>query len=156
MDEKERLESLQRFRDGTAAFNDLAASLSAAELDHPDPAGGWTPRQVIHHMADGELVAALRLRNLVARQPEVPRQDEDALAEHLRYAARPVEASLALIRAVRDAGADILEGHSDAEWQQSVTSPTTGRTSSPESWLQVYANHPFNHAAQIRTVLGRE
>jgi hypothetical protein len=156
MEQKERLELLQRFRDGTTEFNDLALSLTPAELDHPDPAGGWTPRQVIHHMADGELVAALRLRNLIARQPEVPRQDEDALAEHLRYANRPVEASLALIRAVRDAGAEILEGLSDAEWQASVTSPSTGRTSSPETWLQVYANHPHNHATQIKATLGRE
>ena len=65
MDPKDRTELLQKYRTGHQAVVDSLANLRDDELDRSAVAGEWTPRQIVHHIADSEMTAAIRLRMLV-------------------------------------------------------------------------------------------
>jgi hypothetical protein len=154
MDAAERRELIEKYRAAYDVFAARVSSLSAAELDRNDPEGGWTPREVVHHMADSEMIAAIRLRSLIAgEQLEIKGHSEEEYARRLHYAGRPIAGPLALLKATRAASLELLETLTEAEWQISQTNEQTGRTMTPEFWLQVYANHPHNHLAQIEDVL---
>src|SRR5258706_15351858 len=71
-------------------YQEVAATvqgLSEAELDVRPPAGdGWTPRQIVHHLADSEMTSALRPRRLLAEeQPGPASYDEEGFARRLSY-----------------------------------------------------------------------
>lgn len=149
----DRAALLERYRDGYAA---VAAAVAAAGPDRLDVAagGGWTARQVVHHLADAELTSGVRLRRLLAEdEPVIAAYDENAYAEVLRYAARPVEAALPLIEAVRAATADLLGTLTEEQWARTGTHTEAGAYG-VEEWLRVYAAHPYDHAAQIRAAAG--
>ena len=56
---------LDEYRSGTATVRDALSGITEAELDNPAPDGGWTPRMVVHHLADSETTAYIRLRRLI-------------------------------------------------------------------------------------------
>ena len=119
------------------------------ELDaHPAP-GKWSAREIVHHLADSEMTAAVRLRLLVAvDRPQIVGFDQDDFARRLHYD-RPIEASLDAFKTARRATAEILERMSDAEWAREGTHTEHGRYT-VERWLDIYAKHAHNHAEQIR------
>lgn len=63
---------LDRYRSGTTDLDDADAGVTDAELDRPQASGGWTARQVVHHLADSESMAYVRLRRLIAGRPRHP------------------------------------------------------------------------------------
>jgi hypothetical protein len=144
----ERHELLARYRAGAAAVDAAAAGITEAELDR-QPEDGWTARQVIHHVADSESMAYIRLRRLIAEEePLIQGYDEPEWARRLHYE-RPVEPSLAVMRAVRAASLQLLESLDAAEWSRTGRHTESG-TYSVEAWLEIYASHPHEHADQIR------
>ena len=140
---------LDRFRTG---FDDVAAALAgitAEELDRRPPGSDWTARQVAHHLADSETTAYVRLRRLIAEDdPVLPDYDEEAFARRLHYD-RPIEPSLNVLRAVREASLQLLESLTPAEWERAGTHTASGRYS-VDDWLRIYADHSHDHADQIR------
>ena len=68
MSSAERGALLVRYRDGAAEFEAAVADVAPAELDAHPIAGEWSVREIAHHLADGELNSAIRLR----RRPFVP------------------------------------------------------------------------------------
>ena len=93
---EERETLLARYATG---FDEVASAVegaSEADLDRHGPTG-WSARQVVHHLADSETMAATRVRRLVADDdPVIQGYDEPVWAERLHYD-RPIEASLALV-----------------------------------------------------------
>lgn len=125
------------------------AGLTEAQLDVQPPDGGWTPRQVAHHCADSELMSAIRLRRLLAEErPVIAGYDEPEFARRLHYD-RPVQASLATVRAARATCAEILERIAESDWAREGTHTESGRYGM-EDWLRIYADHCHDHAAQVR------
>ena len=119
------------------------------ELDARPAPGKWSAREIVHHLADSEMTAAVRLRLLVAvDRPHIVGFDQDEFARRLHYD-RPIEASLDAFKAARRATADILERMTDAEWAREGTHTEHGRYT-VERWLDIYAKHAHNHAEQIR------
>jgi hypothetical protein len=144
---------LDRFRTGYADVEAALAGITDAELDHPGPDGGWTARQVAHHLADSEATAYVRLRRLIAEDdPFIQGYDEPEFARRLHYD-RPIASSLAVLRAVRDASLGLLESLTPAEWERSGTHQESGAYS-VERWLEIYASHSHDHADQIRAARG--
>ena len=85
------------------------AGLADAELDRRPSDGGWTPREVVHHVADSEMTSAIRLRRLIAEdEPLIVGYDGDEFARRLHYADRPIEPALAAVEAARATTAQIL------------------------------------------------
>lgn len=149
----DRTQRLNRFRGGFADLQAAAVALTDAELDREAPDGGWTPRQVLHHLADSETIAYVRLRRLIAEDdPTIVGYDEPEYARRLHYD-RPVAASLAVLAAVRAASLDLLEALSPAEWERRGTHTESG-SYSVDDWLGIYSEHPYDHANQIRAAGG--
>lgn len=74
--------------------------ITDSELDARPESGGWTAREVVHHLADGEMTSAIRVRRLLAEDgPTIAGYDEEEFARRLFYGERPIEASLEAMRA---------------------------------------------------------
>ena len=145
----ERSELLDQFRGGYAAVESALAEITDEELDRAGPDGGWSARQVAHHLADSEATAYVRLRCLIAEdEPTIVGYDEPEYARRLHYE-RPIGSSLAVLRGVRAASLELLESLTPAEWDRGGTHTESGRYA-VDDWLRIYASHSHDHAAQIR------
>jgi hypothetical protein len=145
----ERDERLARYATGHDAVRAALAGHTEADLDRRAPDGGWSARMVVHHLADSESNAYIRLRRLVAEEsPAIIGYDEELWASRLHYD-RPIEASLAVLGAVRAASLQLLETLGPDEWERAGTHSESGRYAI-DDWLRIYADHSHDHAAQIR------
>ena len=145
----DRTALLERYRSGMADLEDAIGEITDVDLDRPQASGEWTARQVVHHLADSESMAYIRLRRLLAEDdPIIHGYDEPEWARRLHYD-RPIEVSVAVVRAVRAASLQLLEALTPAEWQRIGTHSESGPYS-VDRWLRIYAGHTHDHADQIR------
>lgn len=153
MTHAERAERMRRFATGYAAVETALEGISPAELDRRPSADEWCPREIVHHLADSEATAYVRLRKLIAEDgPLIQGYDEPEFARRLHYD-RPMEPSLAVLRAVREASLQLLETLAPEEWDRSGTHSESGPYS-VDDWLRIYAGHSHDHADQIRRARG--
>ena len=98
MQPDERKQLIAQYADGYRAVADALLKITPEELDaKPDP-GKWSARQIVHHLADSEMTAAVRFRLLLAEEkPVIKSYDQDRFAGRLHYE-RPHAASLQLFR----------------------------------------------------------
>jgi hypothetical protein len=151
----ERMSLLARFRTGFADVEAALEGVTADELDRAAPDGGWTARQVVHHLADSEATAYVRLRRLIAEDdPIIVGYDEPGYARRLHYD-RPIDTSSAVLGAVRAASLELLESLGPDEWSR-VGSHSESGAYSVDDWLTIYADHSHDHADQIRRARGGE
>jgi len=149
MDQAERDALVERYRAGEQAFRDAVEGITEAELDARPGPGDWTAREVIHHLADSEMRAALRLRQLIAEDsPVIQGYDEAHYAKVLHYD-RPIGGSLDAAAAARRTSAELLARLTPDEWNRSGTHEESGPYSVVD-WLRIYASHAHDHAEQIR------
>jgi hypothetical protein len=138
----------------TRQFLELVQTLNDADLDRSD-AEGWTPRQVIHHLADSEAQSYARLRRLIA-EPGTTIQGYDegkwAANSTLGYSEADVTAAIAVFTAVRNASYQLILRLSEGELENYGTHSESGQYS-VRTWLDTYTNHPKDHAQQIREQL---
>ena len=122
-----------------------AESLTA----HPIP-GKWSAREIVHHLADSESTSAIRLRRLLVEdKPLIQGYDQDQFASKLRYNERDMAPSLEAFRSARATTAQLLSLMSEEEWRREGVHSESGRYT-VEDWLNIYAAHAHNHAAQIQ------
>lgn len=152
MDTTERNALIERYEAAPAVVEAAVVHLDDAALDRV-PAGepgGWTARQVVHHLADSEMTSAIRLRRLLCEDtPVIVGYDEAEFARRLRYDTRPIGPSLEALRGARHTTAQLLRLLGDAEWERAGTHTESGPYSVTD-WLRIYAAHGEDHAAQIR------
>jgi hypothetical protein len=153
----ERTELLRQYAAAADDVRRAVEHLSDEELDRPaagDPTGGWTARQVVHHLADSEMTSAIRLRKLLAEDDAViVAYDEEAFARRLHYDTRPIGPSLDALAAARSTTLQILERLTEADWQRQGTHTESGPYG-VEDWLRIYAAHGRDHADQINRAVG--
>ena len=138
----------------TQLFLQLVNSLKESDLDRSD-AEGWTPRQVIHHVADSEAQSYARLRRLIAEPgTQIQGYDEGKWAENatLAYCDSDTAASIEVFAAVRKSSHLLLLRLSEAQLDNKGVHTESGEYS-VRTWLQTYTNHPKDHADQIRKQL---
>jgi hypothetical protein len=139
----------------TQYFIDSITALSEADLDQSKP-GGWSPRQVIHHLADSEAQSYARIRRLIAEPlgSQLQGYDESAWAKNgtLGYKELPVEHSLAVFRSVRAASLDIIKRLTLTDLDRYGEHSERGRFTI-QDWLRGYSKHPRDHAGQIAEAL---
>ena len=134
-------------------IEELIAARGAA-LDSPAGEDGWSARQVIHHLADSELVDATRLRLMAAEDdPEITPYDEGRFAARLHYD-RPIGPALAAIRAARETGAGILERMPAEDFERPGRHPEHDRYTLG-IWLEKAVEHGEAHLDQLRLALER-
>jgi hypothetical protein len=154
MDEVTRRRLLHLYRDAPKALSDAVASLISAELDRQAD-NDWSARQVIHHIADAELIEGTRLRRILAEDnPPIAWVDEAEDARRLHYD-RPIESSLDVFSAVVLANLSLADRLDPSDWQRYGTHSRSGRYS-VEDWLQKMSAHAHAHVAQLLRAAGRE
>ena len=136
----------------SGGYRDVAAALDgfppAAMTAHPFP-GKWSAREIVHHLSDSESISAQRLRRLISEErPVIQGYDQEAWAVLLRYNLRDHAPALELFRAVRATTAQLLPELTEEDWQRAGWHTEHGLYT-PTTWLQIYAVHAHNHAAQI-------
>lgn len=148
MDDPYRAAKLDRYASAVAALDGALHGVTDDELDRRPPSGEWTAREIVHHLADSESMAYIRLRRLIAEDdPQIAGYDEPEWARRLHYD-RPVAASLAVVRAVRAASLELLDSLIPAEWARTGTHSESGAYS-VDRWLDIYSEHTHEHADQI-------
>ena len=118
---------------------------------HPVP-GKWSVAEIVHHLADSEMMSAMRLRKLLAEaHPVIQAYDKDEWAQRMRYEERPLAPAIAAFRAARETTAQLLDSMTAADWRRLGWHTESGSFHS-ERWLEIYAAHAHGHAAQIRRI----
>jgi uncharacterized damage-inducible protein DinB len=141
-----------QYENATREFLNTVQELSDADLD-VSSSGGWTARQVIHHVADSEAQSYARLRRLIAEPgTQIQGYDEGGWGENetLGYKALPIEPSLAVFKAVRASSLGIIKRLSEPQLENSGIHTESGEYTI-KTWLETYINHPLEHAAQIHS-----
>ena len=153
MDKATRQELIGRYKDGYRAVAEALAGITEAELDARSGPEEWSPRQIVHHLADSELTSAVRLRRLIAEdRPTIVGYDQEEFTRRLHYD-RPIEPSLEALKGARTSTAALLDRLTDEEWGREGTHTESGRYA-VEDWLRIYAAHAHDHAEQIRRMRG--
>jgi hypothetical protein len=125
------------------------SGLSEAQLDTPYREGGWTVRQLVHHVADSHINAYVRTRKALTEDwPAVAAYDEKVWAGLPDAKTLPVEVSLKLLDALHIRWAALLESLSDADWQRGYVHSENGRQKLAEV-IQLYDWHCRHHVAHI-------
>ena len=144
----ERADLIAMYVAGPDVIDQALAGITPSEWDATEAPGEWSPRQVVHHLADSETTSAIRLRRvLVEDDPLIQGYDQDAFASVLHYDRDPA-VSLALFRAVRASTAELLDRMSATDWQRHGTHSDTGAYPL-DDWLRIYGVHAHEHADQI-------
>jgi hypothetical protein len=153
MDTNERAQLIRRYRAGHSAVLEAFKGITDDELDRSAEPGEWTPRQVAHHLADSEMMSAIRIRRLLTEdKPVLYAYDEKAFAEKLT-SDRPIQPSLEAMRWARETCAQLMERMTEDDWHIVGTHSESGRYT-PEDWLRIYAAHGHDHAEQIKRARG--
>jgi hypothetical protein len=149
MDRATRQALVDRYKDGYRVVTEALAGASEEALDRRPAPGKWSSRQIVHHLADSEMTAAMRLRALLAEDgPVIRGYDQDEFARRLYYD-RPIASSLEAFRAARASTGEILDRMTEDQWRREGTHTEAGRYP-VERWLEIYAAHAHRHADQIR------
>ena len=150
MKQAERNELIARYSAGYDEVVDALKDFPSESLTaHPLP-GKWSAREIVHHLADSETTSAIRLRRLLAEdRPVIHGYDQDLFAIRLRYNEREIEPSLEVLRSARATTTQILNLMTVADWNREGEHTEIGRYT-VDQWLEIYAAHAHNHAAQIR------
>ena len=150
MNRDERDLLIARYAAGADEVQAALDGFPAGQMGAHPIAGKWSAAEIVHHLADSETTAALRLRRLIAEDKAVIQgYDQERFAERLRYNERPTAPSMDLFRAARASTIQVLRLLSDSDWSRDGWH-TEGGHYTPEIWLGIYAEHAHNHAAQIR------
>jgi hypothetical protein len=131
-----------------AGLRNAVEGLTDEQLDTPYRDGGWTVRQVVHHVADSHANAYLRFRWVVADEgTTIKTYDQDAWAR-LSDMKMPVGPSLRMIDGLHERWTGFLRSLPAEAWQKKATHPDHGEISL-DRLLEIYSDHGANHTKQI-------
>jgi hypothetical protein len=134
-------------------FRTLVSGLTDAQLDTPYRPGGWTVRQVVHHVPDSHMNAYIRMKLAVTEdQPNVKTYEEARWAELPEAKSGPIAMSLDLLDALHRRWVAFLRALPERDFQKAFLHPEWGTVSIDEA-LSMYAWHCRHHAEHIRNAL---
>lgn len=139
-------------------FTAAALTLKAKNLlDERYREGGWTARQVIHHVADSHVNAYVRHKRVLTEDhPTITPYAEAAWAELNDVQAVPIETSLDIIKNIHLRWATLLATCSDAQWERTAFHPGSGWTYRLDTLTAHYSWHGRHHLGHLKVVLGME
>lgn len=150
MTPQQRAVLISQYKDGYNQVADAVRGITKEELDFRPAPNKWTPREIVHHLADSEMTSAIRLRKLLVEpNTQIQGYDQEEFARRLHYGERAIEPSLMALQAARTTTAQLLDVMSEKDWHRVGIHSESGAYSA-ERWLEIYAVHAHNHADQIR------
>ncbi|MGA7830237.1 MAG: bacillithiol transferase BstA [Terracidiphilus sp.] len=131
------------------------AGLKDAQLDTPYREGGWTVRQVVHHLADSHAQAYIRCKTALTEDWPVVKVYNEAAWANLPDSKLPIDGSLALIAALHESWVALLELLGDEDFRKGYTHPERGRIDLAKA-LAMYDWHSRHHTAHITSLRARQ
>jgi DinB superfamily len=146
---------IEQIADTPARMRAAIAGLADDQLDTPYRPGGWTVRQLAHHVPDSHINSYVRFRlALTEDEPVIKPYEESRWAELPDARTLPVEMSLALLENLHARWVPLLRSLSGADWKQSFRHPELGLVSL-ENNAALYAWHGRHHVAHITALRER-
>jgi uncharacterized damage-inducible protein DinB len=129
-------------------------NLDEAQLDTPYREGGWTLKQVVHHVADSHMNAYTRFKlGLTEEQPTIKPYDENAWTSLADVAVVPVNVSLTLLHALHLRWYEAIKDLTESVWlNRTVIHPQHGKVFTLWHLLGMYAWHGKHHTAHITSL----
>src|ERR1019366_8318204 len=117
--EEQRKQLISEIEQTPEALRAAVAGLSPQQIETPCREGGWTVRQVVHHLPDSHMNSYVRFKlALTETEPTIKPYDEAAWAQLHDSRQTPVETSLTLLEALHSRWLTLLRGSTDAQWQR--------------------------------------
>jgi hypothetical protein len=139
-----------------AKLRAAVAGLTPPQLDTPYRDGGWTARQVAHHLPESHMISYVRFKlALTEEEPTIKGYDEAAWAKLGDVQSTPVETSLALLDALHDRWVRLLRTLDEAAFARTFRHPELGVIRLDQN-LALYAWHGKHHVAHVASVRGRQ
>jgi hypothetical protein len=148
---------IQQLAELPAQLTAMARRVGGEGLQRPYRPGGWTGRQVIHHVADSHINSYVRFRlALTEDNPSISPYEEQAWAELPDVAATPITVSLTLLEALHSRWVTLLHHLAEEQWQRTFYHPGNQRKSTLDQALALYAWHGRHHLAHLELLLPKE
>ncbi len=148
--EQQKQEYLLDIQQCPGLLENAVLNLDEHQLNTPYRAGGWTVKQVVHHVADSHMNAYMRFKlGLTENNPVIKPYEEAAWAELSDTKNLPINISLTLLHALHIRWVEILKNMNDTDWEKTVFHPAHKRTISLWQLLGTYAWHGNHHTAHI-------
>jgi hypothetical protein len=145
-------ETLERFRRGPELLAVTLTGVYGEEIDFTTAPGKWSIRQLTAHLADTELVAAQRMRQVIAEdQPKLMAFDQEAWARNLDYARRLPKQSLETFRRLRAENYELLKALPETAFERTGVHAQRGPLSLGQM-LSTFAEHVESHARQVQAI----
>ncbi len=148
-----------RFVDEIAAtparLKAAVAGLSDEHLDTPYRPGGWTVRQLVHHVPESHMNSYIRYKwALTEDEPTIKAYYEDRWAELSDARTGPIEPSLALLESLHQRWITLLRGLTEEDWKRTFRHPSLGLVRLDQN-AALYAWHGRHHVAHITNLRER-
>ncbi len=152
--EQDRRAYIQQIEEAPAKLREAVKGLSEQQLDTPYREGGWTVRQVAHHLPDSHMNAYIRFKlALTEDQPPIKPYDQARWAE-LADSKLPVEPSLLLIESLHARWTALLRAMRPEDFSRTLKHPELGLVVL-DKYVALYAWHGRHHVAHITELRGR-
>lgn len=150
-----RAEMIAEIEAAPRLLREAVAGLTDQQLDTEYRPGGWTVRQVVHHIADSHINSIIRFKwALTEDAPTIKGYDEAAWAK-LPDSREPIESSLRLIDALHERWVELLRAMAPEDYARKFHHPEHDRDFSLEVTLGIYAWHGKHHTAHITSLRER-
>ena len=147
---------IQQVASAPAELSAAVKGLSDTQLDTPYREGGWTPRQIVHHIADSHMNAYVRFKlGVTEENPTIKPYDEKSWAETVDAKTAPVDVSLPVIEGVHKRWVQFLRSLDGQAFARTVFHPEHGSMKLTDL-LQLYAWHGRHHTAHITGLRQRQ
>jgi uncharacterized damage-inducible protein DinB len=152
---EQRMRCIEQIASAPASLRAAVEGLSAEQVATPYRPGGWTVRQVVHHVPDSHLNAYTRFKlALTEDEPTIKPYEEARWAELDDSRTTPLEVSLTLLEALHARWILLLRGLSPADFARRFRHPEWG-TITLDRNLALYAWHGRHHTAHITSLRER-
>ncbi|HLI35068.1 MAG TPA: bacillithiol transferase BstA [Terriglobia bacterium] len=146
---------ITEIEEAPARLGAAVSGLSEAQLDTPYREGGWTVRQVVHHLADSHMNAYIRTRlALTENDPAIKTYNQERWAELADARTAPIDLSLNLFQGLHARWVLLLRSLGADDFARAVMHPERGRMTLDQS-LALYAWHGRHHVAHITSLRER-
>ena len=155
--DQQRMQWIGQIERAPLEMRAAVAGLSPTQLDTPYRPGGWTVRQVVHHVPDSHLNAYCRFKlALTEDEPTIKPYDEARWAELSDTRTVAIDVSLELLDALHERWVSLLRALSADEMKRTFKHPEHKRTLVLEQVLAMYAWHGRHHTAHVTSLRERE
>jgi hypothetical protein len=152
----ERRSMIDTIAAAPARMREAVAGLSEQQLDTPYREGGWTVRQVVHHVPDSHLNAYCRLKlALTENEPTIRPYDEALWAQLDDVRTTPVEVSLTLLESLHARWVGLLRSLKDDDFRRTFRHPEHAGTPTIDWLVALYEWHGRHHVAHITSLRER-